>query len=318
MLRSMYSGIGGLRNFQTKLDVIGNNIANVNTPGFKKSRTTFQDILSQTQAGGNGPTATPERGGTNPKQVGLGSTLATIDVIHTQGGAMTTNYPSDLSIEGNGFFVVSPTSPGTPPIQKENYYLTRAGNFTVDADGNFVTSNGMFVLGLQDDGSGNITLSKINLYDIAGINTSDRNQYQINSYSIGKNGEITVIASKKDGTPSTLTPLKTYVGVATVNNPAGLEKNGSNLYRVTSSANSDGAGNGATDLTDDATVAGVYIGQPNSGNRGPVLSGQLEMSNVDLAEEFTEMIVAQRGFQANSRTITTSDSILEELVNLKR
>jgi flagellar hook protein FlgE len=307
MLRSMYSGIGGMRGFQNKLDVIGNNIANVNTVGFKKSRITFQDILSQTQAGGNAPTATT--GGTNPKQVGLGSTLGAIDVIHTQGGLMTTNVPSDLGIEGNGFFVVAPNPPAAgAPLEKEDYFLTRAGNFTVDADGNLVTSNGMFVLGITVDNTGAVTgVTKINLYDIGG---GTKGTNKIESYSIGKNGEITVTLSGTTNPPTD----KTHVGLATIENPAGLEKNGGNLYRVT--AASMGAGVDDTDLV--ITGTGVLIGKPNDENRGPIYAGQLEMSNVDLAEEFTEMIVAQRGFQANSRIITTSDSILEELVNLKR
>lgn len=277
MLRSMYSGIGGLRGFQTKLDVIGNDIANVNTTGFKKSRVQFQDILSQTVAGGSAPkTDTPARGGTNPKQIGLGSTLASVDVIHTQGGFMTTNIPSDLAIEGNGFFMVKDPS--------EQLLLTRAGNFTFDQAGNLVNSNGYFVVG--SDGE------PVNLGT-----TMDK----VKSYSIGADGKITYT----DDAGETKTADKA-IGIAMIENPAGLEKVGSNLYKVTAAA------------TEHVTDPKATLGEANAGARGAIRAGMLEMSNVDLSEEFTEMIVAQRGFQANSRIITTSDSILEELVNLKR
>ncbi|WCN39099.1 flagellar basal body rod protein FlgG [Aneurinibacillus uraniidurans] len=271
MLRSMYSGIGGLRGFQTKLDVIGNNIANVNTTGFKKSRVEFQDILSQTMSGGSAP---GDLGGTNPKQVGLGSAIAAIDVIHTQGGFMTTSVPTDLAIEGNGFFMVKDAT--------DQVFVTRAGNFSFDRDGNLVNSNGLFVL---DSGGAKVTLGT----------TMDK----IKSYSIGADGKITYTddAGKTDTTT-------TGVGIAMVENPAGLEKVGANLYKLTASATED--------------PAAPKWGEANKEARGAIRAGILEMSNVDLSEEFTEMIVAQRGFQANSRIITTSDSILEELVNLKR
>ncbi|MFT9847852.1 flagellar hook-basal body complex protein [Aneurinibacillus sp. REN35] len=274
MLRSMYSGIGGMRGFQNKLDVIGNNIANVNTAGFKKSRVMFSDILSQTMAGGNAP---GNIGGTNPKQIGLGSTISAIDVVHTQGGNMTTGIETDLAIQGNGFFVVSgnSTAPG------DEFYLTRAGNFKIDAAGNLVTPEGKFVL----DSSG------------VAINIPDYDK--VKSISIAPTGEITI-------TTDTGVTAGQTIGIAKVNNPSGLEKAGSNLYKVVGSAN--GAVLGLTDITKAAAVDG----------RGLIAAGTLEMSNTDLSEEFTEMIVAQRGFQANSRIITTSDSILEELVNLKR
>ncbi|WP_258871041.1 flagellar hook-basal body complex protein, partial [Halobacillus trueperi] len=104
MLRSMYSGISGMKGFQTKLDTIGNNIANVNTYGFKKGRVTFQDMMSQTMSAAQGPTALAEgeniRGGLNPSQVGLGSQVGSIDTIHTQGNRQTTNRPLDLALEG--------------------------------------------------------------------------------------------------------------------------------------------------------------------------------------------------------------------------
>ncbi|WP_027414601.1 flagellar basal body rod protein FlgG [Aneurinibacillus terranovensis] len=274
MLRSLYSGIGGMRGFQTKLDVIGNDIANVNTPGYKKSRVVFQDILSQTMQGGSAPN-NPTIGGTNPKQVGLGSTVSAIDTIQTQGFLQTTNVPSDLAIQGNGFFMVKDGA--------GNNFLTRAGNFSFDSSGNLVTSNGMYVL----DSSGAV----INIGTMSNIK----------SYSIGQDGKITY--TNNTGTTTT-TP--NGIGLAVVANPAGLEKVGNSLYKITPSSD-----NGY------AAPLGL-LGAANTGVRGQILAGELEMSNTDLSEEFTEMIVAQRGFQANSRIITVSDSILQELVDLKR
>lgn len=307
MLRSMYSAIGGLRGFQNKLDVIGNNIANVNTVGFKKSRIQFQDILSQSMSGAQAPdvaTAGKERGGINPKQIGLGSTISAIDVIHTQGGSMTTNVPSDLSIQGNGFFMVADTP--LADSEGKGFYLTRAGNFSVDAEGQLVTSDGKLVL--NGDGK------QVNLYNITGGGTVTKADYNIKSYSIGQDGTLTVSFEKKDGTSSTKLTSKDAtekIALAYVQNPGGLEKVGGSLYQWTPGA----------DMTGGVADAGKFkslAGEATKAGRGAIISGQLEMSNTDLSEEFTEMIVAQRGFQANSRIITTSDSILEELVNLKR
>src|SRR5690606_15993348 len=117
MLRSMYSGVSGMKGFQTKLDVIGNNIANVNTIGYKKSTINFQDLLSQNLSGS----------GVNPMQVGLGSTTSSINTIHTPGSSMTTGVGTDLSIMGDGFFVVQ------DPDNANNKFLTRAGNFVLDS-----------------------------------------------------------------------------------------------------------------------------------------------------------------------------------------
>ncbi|MBC8079442.1 MAG: flagellar hook-basal body complex protein [Gorillibacterium sp.] len=273
MLRSLYSGISGMRGFQTKLDVIGNNIANVNTIGFKAGRVMFKDILSQSVAGATSPTA--ETGGVNAKQIGLGVSVGAIDTVHTPGSAMTTNGPTDLRIDGDGFFAV------TSGTDSESTYLTRAGNFTLDSNRRLVNSDGMFVLAAE--GGGIIQLDE-----------------EVTSFAIGNDGSIMSIDA--DGNA---TPLDLKIGVVSVPNPGGLEKIGGNLYRGTQTA----LGEGVTEIT---------VGSANTNGNGAIISGQLEMSNVDLTSEFTEMIVAQRGFQANSRIITTSDSILEEIVNLKR
>lgn len=264
MLRSMYAGISGMKGFQSKLDVVGNNIANVNTAGFKKGRVTFQDMLSQTTTGASGPTA--NRGGVNPSQVGLGSQLGSIDDIHTQGFSQTTNNPLDLQLEGDGMFVVE-----TPNGQA----YTRAGNFYLDTEGNIVNADGYYLA--DSDGNSPLTIPE-----------------DATSISIEKNGTITYV----DGDNNVVDDQQ--VGVAVFSNPAGLEKDGGSLYLE---SNNSGA---------------PQIQEPETGGAATIVSGALEMSNVDLAEEFTEMITSQRGFQANTRIITTSDEILQELVNLKR
>ncbi|HHW38886.1 MAG TPA: flagellar basal body rod protein FlgG [Bacillales bacterium] len=260
MLRSMYSGISGMKNFQTKLDVIGNNIANVNTYGFKKGRTTFKDLVSQQIAGATGPIANG-KGGVNPRQVGLGSSLASIDTIDIQGSTQTTGRPLDLAISGDGYFILSDGS---------NKYYSRAGNFYLDASWNIVNADGLKLdpnIKLPDD---------------------------TESFSIGANGSVNVVK-----TGATTSESVGTIKLAKFANPGALEKVGGNLYIP--SANSGIAA----------------INDPGNGT-GELVASALEMSNVDLSEEFTEMIVAQRGFQANTKIITTSDEILQELVNLKR
>ncbi|TWT27831.1 flagellar basal-body rod protein FlgF [Planomicrobium sp. CPCC 101110] len=259
MLRSMYSGVSGMKGFQTKLDVIGNNISNVNTVGFKKSTINFQDLLSQNMSSN----------GVNPMQVGLGTQTSSISTVHTAGSSMTTGVGTDLSIQGDGFFVVEDA--------QGDQFLTRAGNFLVDADGDLVTTQGHSVL----DGAGNAINIPMDTYSSFAIDPQGR--------VIGKRAD--------NGTEVTIQTI----GISNPENPAGLRKVGGSLYEMTASASPDGINTG-TAATRNTQIA----------------SGMLEMSNVDLTEEFTELIIAQRGFQANSRTITTSDEILQEVVNLKR
>jgi flagellar hook protein FlgE len=317
MLKSLYSGVSGMKGFQTKLDVIGNNVANVSTVGFKKGRVVFQDLLNQNLAGGM--TANNQRGGINPQQVGLGSKIASIDTVHTPGSPMTTNVGTDLMIDGNAFFVVSANTDGSNP------YLTKAGNFTLDGQKRLVDSNGNFVLGVTDkkDAKGNPEPVVISLsgYKVTDPNDATKTITKtFTQFSIDSDGYINV--TDEDGKIGYLaydsTNKKYYINdptdanynskkgenisIATsvVQNPAGMKKVGNSLFEVTGNA-------GTSDF-----------GRIRDNAGGVIYSGELEMSNVDLTEEFTEMIVAQRGFQANARTITTADSILEEIVNLKR
>lgn len=325
MLRSMYSGISGLRNFQTKLDVIGNNISNVNTYGFKKGRVIFKDLISQTVAGASA--GSDARGGVNPKQVGLGSQISAIDTIHAGGSTQFTGNTLDLAISGDGFFQVADGTDVDPTLgtgEYTNILYTRAGNFYMDNNGYLVNSDGRFLVGLAaagwDGDPDTVDASYPNAKSVAADNTITGNldtdedgvadaipvtgatpsyspiriPKNAQSMSVGQDGTVTFVDAA-----GTLKWAGQLV-VAKFSNPGGLEKVGGNYFQ--------GSANSGDPLLQVATKEGL----------GAVESGFLEMSNVDLAEEFTEMIVAQRGFQANTRIITTSDEILQELVNLKR
>jgi flagellar hook protein FlgE len=272
MLRSLFAGISGLRSNQTMLDVTGNNIANANTTGFKSSATVFSDTLSQmlTAASASGTPAATTRGGTNPIQIGLGVQVAATNTNFTQGSTQLTGRPTDLMIQGDGFFEVSDGA--------QTLY-TRAGAFSFDNTGALVTPSGMRVQG-ADGNPVQIPL---------GAAATD-----LASYNIGKDGVIRGVCN--DGSAYTGQTVR----VTNFPNPMGLEKTGDTTFRA--SANSG------------APVQGV----PGASGNGQIVAGALEMSNVDLSQEFTNLILAQRGFQASSRVITTSDQVLEELVNLKR
>lgn len=278
MMRSLYSAISGLKNHQVKMDVIGNNIANVNTTGFKKSRVTFSTMLSQTLKGASAPvTTTPIVGGTNPMQVGLGASLGSIDQIMTQGSSQSTGNPTDMMLQGPGFFVLSTN--GTDRV------YSRSGAFTLDALGNLIDpASGAQVLEKASGATGTATGIKI---------TPDT----YSSYTIDKTGTITGVRMDTGAVE-----LIGQVQIATFPNEAGLTSLGGSFYQE-----SNNSGPVSIGTAGDTTHAGTTI-----------VSNAVEMSNVDLSTEFTDMITAQRGFQANSRVITVSDTMLEELINLKR
>ena len=284
MLRSLFAGISGLRVNQTMLDVTGNNIANANTTGFKSSSTVFQDTLSQMLTGASAANA--NRGGTNPVQIGLGVQLAATNANFTQGSTQTTGRPTDLMIQGDGFFVV----------KKGNEQLyTRAGAFTFDNTGTLVGPTGNRVQGYAVDITGAPTGGLIDVtLDFSALADPVPPGVELTSYNIGSDGKLRGIFD--DGIQRDMA----QIAIADFNNPMGLEKVGETSYRE--SANSGAA---------DVSVAG-------DGRKGTLVGGALEMSNVDLAAEFTNLILAQRGFQASSRVITTSDQVLEDLVNIKR
>lgn len=290
----MYSGIAGMKGFQTQLDVVGNNIANVNTSGYKKGRVTFQDMMSQTVQGASAPTDV--RGGINAQQVGLGSSIGAIDNIHTQGNRQTTNRVLDLALEGDGMFVFGNNITADPAVGATtdvdlngdvNLSYSRAGNMYLDQNGYVVNAQGQYLLGENSGGATGL----IRIPEGAA------------SFSIQGNGVVNYI----DETGQT--EVAGQIQVAKFSNPGGLEKIGNNMYRasVNDGMIEDVPGSGLPELI-----------EPETEGTATIVSGSLEMSNVDLAEEFTNMIVSQRGFQANTRIITTSDEILQELVNLKR
>lgn len=265
MIRSLYSGVSGMKNHQIRMDVIGNNIANVNTSGFKSSRANFQDILYQTVRSGS---AADELGGINPSQVGLGMSVSSISSNMGEGNLQLTGRTLDLAVRGNGWFAVSPDGGDT-------VYYTREGVFFTDNAGNVVNSNGYYLLGTDE--------SPINL----GTNG-------VATLNISQGGVIT-------GTDLAGEELdEATIGLVMFTNQEGLERVGQNLFR-------ESAASGPSEF-----------GTPGAGGYGTVNSGYLEMSNVDLTEEFTNMIVTQRGYQASARTITTSDQLLQELLEIKR
>ncbi len=456
MMRSMFSGVSGLRAHQTRMDVIGNNVANVNTVGFKSGRVTFQEVFSQTLQGAGAPDSTTGRGGTNPMQIGLGLGVGSIDTITTRGSVQRTDNPTDLSIEGDGYFIVKGGADGM-------FMFTRAGNFGIDKLGNLVSANGMNVYGWQDyggiaqtDGSYKFDTEKpvepINLYsDIYNKNkrmiaakatsraqlsgnldaskpalgasgiASSPAQFTVpltvydslgNDYKVNINfwkdtasgvtasggsgggttwywtattgsgmsasfdasgaagylmfdteGQIVAGASGYEVNPSIQLVPGSGVGTEPVNIALDFQK--ITMYSADSSVkpndvNGFPAGSLATfSIGSDGIITGIYsngqqqplgmlalagfdnpsglqkvgenmfIPTTNSGEFkkgvkagsegvGSLTPGSLEMSNVDLSREFTDMIITQRGFQANSRIITTSDEMLQELVNLKR
>jgi flagellar hook protein FlgE len=287
MLRSLFAGISGLRVNQTALDVTGNNIANANTAGFKSSQIVFQDTLSQMLTGAGAPAQGAGRGGTNPMQVGLGVQVGGINTNFGQGSAQMTNRPTDLMIQGDGFFVVE---------RDGGQFYTRAGAFNFDAAGNLVTVDGDKVQGWEStDGTAPATTGPTTGFNINRAAAAVNNDGNLLSYSIGADGTVTGVFDNEDQ-PMILG----RVAIANFVNPQGLEKSGDSLYRAT------------------ANSGAVEIGAAGEGGNGTLLGGAVEMSNVDLAQEFTNLIIAQRGFQASSRVITTSDEVLQELVNIKR
>ncbi len=272
MMRSMFSGVSGLKNHQTRMDVIGNNIANVNTVGYKKERVAFQDMLYQTSKGASAPTASVA--GTNPMQVGLGVNIATIDTVITQGSTQTTGKPNDLMIQGDGFFELN-----VNPYAAASALYTRDGNFVFDSLGYLVdASTGLYVTSTVP--------GRIQVPTTA------------QSWKIDSGGVVTYVdaagATQNAGT----------IRLAKFPNPAGLEIVGDNNYKASQNS---------------GAVTNTYAKDAANGMQNTsIVPGALEMSNVDLSQEFTDMIITQRGFQANSRIITVSDEMLQELVNLKR
>ena len=294
MLKSMYSGISGMKSNQTKMDVVGNNVANASTTAFKKSSVRFSDTLNQTVIYSSQPSNS--MGGVNPGQVGIGVKVSAIAKNMLQGSLQQTGIASDIAIDGDGFFVVQigEKGDGTP---SEGY--TRDGSFTLDSEGKLVTSDGYYVL----------TTDNNPVYIPEEAKNTDGNFMRVISYNISKEGKISYVledGSKVNGGNGDGDAPDQTLKIATFMNESGLEANGSNIYL--DSANSGAPVYNASSNPDDKVGA----------KHGLITQGALEMSNVDLSEEFTEMIVTPRAFQASSKVITTSDELLQEIINLKR
>jgi flagellar hook protein FlgE len=407
----MYAAVSGLRSHQIMMDVVGNNVSNVNTQGYKRNQVIFSDVLSQIINGATAPT--PLLGGRNPAQVGLGVRLSETAQQFGQGFLQVTNRSLDVAIEGDGFFVLDHSG--------ERLY-TRAGAFFLDADGRLVSSRGGLVQGWAADLNGNIDASS--RPGVIRLPIGDQNPPVVTSdVKLGGNlpsnaaigdqvftsvelfdstGDTVALdltfektnadewtATATYGDPPTAVTLTENV-VSFVNgevaSPADFNINlaagqvpgvgavdltigGANERRLTQFAQTSSltvvTQNGATAgvlqsmrVGADGVIVGTYnngltqpiaqlaianfsnpeglervtgsnwrgsvnsglpqIGPTGTGGRGLVAPGTLEMSNVDLALEFTEMIRSQRGFQANSRVVTSSDELLQEIVNLKR
>ncbi|MBC5689341.1 flagellar hook-basal body complex protein [Mediterraneibacter sp. NSJ-55] len=296
MIRAMQSAIAGLKTHQTKMDVIGNNIANVNTWGYKSKSANFADAMYQNYiTGAEGQQAIGNTGGINTSQLGYGSTVSSISTNFETGGQSYTGNPYDCMIDGPGFFIVGTWNEEIDPMDIKNsgLSLSRVGIFQTPG-GYFTDDKGNYVYGYtkvddveQPDGSiKQVVDTTTNLTPI-------QIPEDTASISIGTDGTITVV--HKDETVEVIGKF----AVATVENTGGLEQSSGYLY---------GFG---------ASVGEVTVG-PQTAATGEILSGYLEMPNVDLATEMANMITTQRGYQANTKMITVSDEMLEELVNMKR
>jgi flagellar hook protein FlgE len=294
LIGTLNSGISALKAFTKDLEVIGNNIANVNTTAYKTSSVSMTDEFSNTlQASSN-----------SVSQVGTGTKMSEIKTNFTQGSLTSTGTTTDLGISGSGYFLVKDTS-GT-------VFATRDGSFSWDESGNLVTASGMLVQGATCDDTGAIdgqgTITKSPASDYATGSGTPREGLTFQSVSIDRTGAVTEYYS--DGTKATIG----YVLLQQFDQQELLVKNGDGLYSSLDAAL--GTGDKLFSKVTDTTELATYEGGA-SGN-GTIESGRLELSNVDLTEQFAAMITAQRSFQAASRLVTVSDAVLEEIVNLKR
>lgn len=332
MLRAMDSAVAGLRAHQNKMDVVGHNIANVNTFGYKAQTYTFKEAMYQTStastAGAGGANGSA---GTNAAQYGYGTLMGSI------GMDMTSSTPSyvggfNATIDGEGFFITSPEKKTTgfgadADIKGENFNYTRVGQFMVDSNGYIVDANKNFVYGYRSElTDGKVTgtadeLTTLRLPiqnnpgdDLAMGDEADDKPVISIAIEVNAFGKITAtvqmqekITDPNDATKTEIVKTSKTIeigqlAIATFQNPNGLTKAGGNYY-VTNE--NDNAGQ-------------VAAGKPGEGGAASLMTGYIESSNVDLAKEFADMITTHRGFQANSKMITVSDEILQELVNMKR
>lgn len=363
MTGAMYAAVSGLKAHMNKLNVIGNNVANVNTNGYKASRTVFKESLYTSLRGGSNGSAA--MGGNNPAQFGYGCTVGTIDLDMSTKNYVPTGGPMDCMINGDGFFMVGPkpgtTSPTTgqmsfDPTDASGLNLTRVGNFSFDSEGYLVDGYNNVVYGFvtcskdtspgvcdKDDPAVSTQLVPIRrplAYNAApgdtsgipngsaiypGVDADGKNVYldsgelaELDSISIdGATGKITAY-NKATKEPIVIG----YIPLAQVENPNGVTHTQGPYYLA-----AEGSGKTNVSSIGDA-LDGKYLDNKTGTNTDDVaingtgktglITGGLESSGTDVATEFSEMISTQRGYQANTRIITVTDSMLEELVNMKR
>jgi flagellar hook protein FlgE len=288
MMGGMYAAISGLDANQTMLNNTANDLANVNTVGFKSARVSFSDSLTQVLRGASGATAT--NGGTNPLQVGLGVQVAATENEMSEGSFQSTNNPLDVAIQGEGFLRVGA---GDPPAVPTNVNYTRAGNLTTNTKGYLTTQAGLYLIGVnaeKGEAEGTYKPGKTPSYIVVPPGSAN--------VSIGQDGSVTYTDENAESPEYQKQVTAGYLTLAQFPNQGGLQRLGGSLWAQ--SANS------GTPL----------VGTPDTGGFGQTIGGELEMSNVDLATQMTEMITAERGYQANSRVITTADEMLQTAVSM--
>ena len=312
MVRSMFAAVAGLKAHQSKMDVISNNIANANTTAYKSQSATFKDSIYSSLTKPSGASAVAGgTGGLNASQLGYGSVLGAVRTNFTPSYPSYTGYNSDVYCDGPGFFMVGPYATNASPYES---CLSRSGQFTVK-NGYLMDSMGNYVYGAsaaahdtngtataingmtKANGSWDFTNGITSLEPIK-IGEESPGNHPFTEYSIDGNGKVT--ATDSEGKNYEMG----YIALINVNNPEGMIKKDGYYFEIGASDNSGAAG----------TASIIRAGK----TAGSLLSGYLEGSNVDIAQEFSEMITTQRGFQANTKIITVTDEMLEQLVNMKR
>jgi flagellar hook protein FlgE len=287
MIEGIYSAISGLEANQTMLDVVSNNLANLNTVGYKDQSVDFSSALSQVLSGAGGPTS--QLGGTNPIEVGVGVNVQAIDTNESTGTMESTGNALDVAIEGSGYLQVGD---GAPPTLPATIDYTRAGNLTTDANGYLTTDSGQYVVGLAATKSGtspNFTYAPSATSSYIVIPPGSSN------VAVGTDGTVSYTDENSTDATYGQTVVAGYLSLAKFANPEGLNSLGNNVFSASP--------NSGTPTVAQASTNGV----------GQLISGELEMSNVDLATEFTNMITAQRGYDANAQVITTANQMLQTL-----
>lgn len=306
MVGSMYAAISGLRAHQQKMNVIGNNIANVNTYGYKSQRTTFKESMYSSLRASTGGTAT--MGGTNASQIGYGCSVGTIDMNMKTGTYAITDRTTDVMIDGDGFLITGNITDGYDIAGGDSIdglQLSRLGNLDFDNNGYLVDGNGNVIYGFAQDDKGDYddTYRLVPLKKPADPNEPDE-VMALTNISISDKGEIT-------GSYGDQIITIGCIALAYVDNPNGLTHLGGPYYQAGGNAGGVRAG----------TVGNVIGAGDDTGIvnfNSSFVPGALEMSNVDISNEFADLITTQRGFQANTKIITVTDEMLSDLVSMKR